>query len=91
MDFQTYIKPELLVLIPVLYIIGMMMKKTRKISNRYIPVMLGCVGVVLAMIWTIGTEVFSMVGLFTGFTQGVLVAGAAVYADQIIKQAKKVQ
>ena len=28
MDFQEYIKPELLVLIPVLYLIGMGLKKS---------------------------------------------------------------
>lgn len=42
---QDYIKPELLVLIPVLYILGLMLKKTEKINDKYIPVMLGIIGI----------------------------------------------
>ena len=48
---QDYIKPELLVLIPVLYILGLMMKKTEKINDKYIPVMLGIIGIVLSAIY----------------------------------------
>ena len=34
MNLNDYIKPELVVLIPVLYIIGMMMKNTKKIIKK---------------------------------------------------------
>lgn len=89
MDIQNYIKPELLVLIPVLYIIGMMMKKIERIDDRCIPAVLGAAGILLSMIWIIGTEGFSAVGIFTAITQGVLVAGSAVYFNQLYKQAHK--
>ena len=89
MNLNDYIKPELVVLIPVLYIIGMMMKNTKKIDDRSIPSVLGFVGVVLSMIWTIGSGGFCTQTIFLGITQGILVAGAAVYTNQIIKQAKK--
>ena len=34
MDFLEYIKPELLILVPVLYVIGMAIKKTSLIADK---------------------------------------------------------
>lgn len=90
MEFQTYIKPELLALVPVLYIIGMILKNTERVDDRYIPAILGEVGMVLAMLWAISTEGLSGIGVFTGMTQGILAAGMAVYSNQLVKQARKV-
>lgn len=89
MDVKEYIKPELLVMVPVLYVIGMMIKRTKKIDDRLIPSILGVVGIVLACVYVLGTEPPSMIGAFTAFTQGILAAGMAVYINQQIKQAKK--
>ena len=89
MDIQTYIKPELLILVPVLYVLGAFIKRSRQIANCFIPSILGCCGVICAAIYTVGTEGFSVLGAFTSITQGILVAGAAVYANQLAKQAKK--
>lgn len=89
MEFQEYIKPELLVLVPVLYIIGMIMKQTEKVDDRIIPAVLGGIGIVFSMIWVIGTEGFGLLSIFSSLTQGVLVAGAAVYVNQVYKQARK--
>lgn len=89
MDVREYIKPEMLVLVPVLYVIGMILKRTERVDDRLIPAILGISGIIFALIWTISTEGFSGVGVFTGITQGILVAGAAVYVNQLIKQAKK--
>ena len=80
-----YIKPELLVLIPVLYIIGEFIKKS-KINDKYIPLILGGAGVVLALVWVVGNEGVNALTIFAGITQGILCAGCAVYGDQIIKQ-----
>lgn len=84
MNYQDYIKPELLVLIPVLYILGMIIKNTEKINNRYIPAILGLVGIALANLYVLATEGISGTSLFTAITQGILVAGAAVYANELI-------
>ncbi len=89
MDIQTYIKPELLILVPVLYVLGAFIKRSRQIANCFIPSILGCCGVICSAIYTVGTEGFSVLGAFTSITQGILVAGAAVYANQLAKQAKK--
>lgn len=83
---QDYIKPELLILIPVLYIIGEILKHTERVKDNYIPAILGAAGIALAFLYVTATEGFALIGAFTAITQGILVAGAAVYADQIAKQ-----
>lgn len=88
-NLQDYIKPELLVLIPVLYIVGMILKNTERVDNKYIPAVLGVGGVLLAMLYVMGSEGITIMGLFTAITQGVLVSGAAVYVNQLIKQTKE--
>lgn len=81
-----YIKPELLILVPVLYILGEIIKHTERIKDNYIPAILGATGILLAFIYVTATEGLALIGAFTAITQGILVAGAAVYADQIAKQ-----
>lgn len=90
----NYVKPELVVLSIVLYFIGMGIKKTEKIKDNYIPMILGVLGIVLCAIWVIATSSFGstneiFAGIFTAIVQGVLVAGLSVYVNQMIKQANK--
>lgn len=90
---KDFIKPELIVLIPVLYFVGVGIRSSKKIKNEYIPALLGVAGVVLAMIYVIATcDVKNyqtvLLGVFTALTQGVLVAGASVFVNQLIKQKK---
>ena len=47
----NYVKPELLVLSVVLYFIGFGLKKTQTLTDKYIPVILGVVGIILCAIW----------------------------------------
>lgn len=94
MDFQNYIMPELLVLVPVLYLIGMGIKRTEKFSDKHIPLILGAVGVILCALYIFAHEPANgsqevATALFSAITQGVLVAGASVYINQIIKQETK--
>ena len=91
---QEYVKPELLVVAIVLYFIGMGLKKTEKISDKYIPIILGVVGVIIAGIYVLATSTFNgyqsvLMAIFTALVQGILVAALSVYANQPIKQAKK--
>ena len=83
---KEYIKPELLILVPVLFILGEIMKNTKLVKDNYIPAILGAAGIFLAFLYVTATEGFALIGVFTAITQGILVAGAAVYTDQIIKQ-----
>ncbi len=89
MDFSSYVKPELLILIPVLYVIGEMIKGSKTVQNRFIPVILGCTGVGLSILYVIATEGISALGFFTAITQGILVAGASVYANELKKNTEK--
>ena len=93
MSIESFIKPELLVLIPVLYIIGMAFKKS-KMPDRFIPKALGIIAIFLSALWILSTSNISTLkdgycAFFVSITQGVLSAGASVYANQIYIQSKK--
>ena len=89
MDIQEYIKPELLIMVPVLYGTGMMIKNTETIADKWIPAILGIMGILLAALYVLATEGGSLMGAFIGITQGILAASAAVYINQLGKQSKK--
>lgn len=93
-QIMSYVKPELLVLTVVLYFIGMAIKRTEAIEDKYIPIILGATGIVLCGIWVVAScplktmqEVF--MAIFTAIVQGVLVAGLSTYVNQILKQLGK--
>lgn len=93
MNYQDYIKTELLILVPVLYFLGIGLKKS-KLPDKRIPIVLGISAVMLSAIWVVSTVDISGLqeaasAIFTAVTQGVLVAGASVYANQLYIQAKK--
>ena len=93
MNYQEYIKTELLILVPVLYFLGIGLKKS-KLPDKWIPIVLGVSAVVLSAVWVIATADINGLqetasAIFTAVTQGVLVAGASVYANQLYIQAKK--
>ncbi len=93
MELYEFIKPELLILIPVLYLIGMGLKKS-KLMDTLIPICLGIASVFLSAVWVIATSEISTLkdvalAIFTSVTQGVLIAGASVYINQLYVQSKK--
>ena len=85
---NDYVKTELLVLVPVLYAIGEFIKES-KINDKYIPLIIGGIGIVLSSVYVISVNGFSGMTIFSGITQGILCAGCAVYGDQIFKQMRK--
>ena len=93
MNLVEFIKPELLILIPVLYIIGIGLKKS-SLSDTLIPLVLGGISIVLSAIWVISTSNTStfkdvVYALFVSVTQGTLSAGASVYFNQLYVQSNK--
>ena len=86
MDYTEFIKPELLVLIPALYALGMVLKKTEKIKDNYIPAILTVVSIALTCLYVLGTEGVTAVSIFTAIVQGLICVAGAVYGNQIIKQ-----
>lgn len=81
MEFINYITENALILIPVIYIIGMILKGTERIKDKYIPVILLPIGVVLSM---------ALMGIgINAIIQGILVVGVSVYTNQLVKQINK--
>ena len=93
MDILTYIKPELLILIPVLSIVGRGIKKS-KVKNNRIPLILGVIAIFLSTMWVFSTSDIrnwqdAINAVYISVTQGILAAGTSVYAHQLYAQAKK--
>ncbi|MDO4153624.1 MAG: phage holin family protein [Clostridia bacterium] len=81
MEILQYITEKMLILIPVLNILGLVLKKIEKIPDKYIPLLLLLFGVLGA---------FGIGGLTVDAAiQGVLITGVAVYGNQVVKQLQK--
>lgn len=77
-DLMSYIVENAYILIPVLYVLGLLLKKTPFIPDWLIPWIL----LVLGMLGGFVLADFKVEGLF----QGVLVTGVTVFANQLYKQ-----
>ena len=95
-QIMNYVKPELIVVTVVLYFIGMALKSAEAVPDKYIPLILGGIGIVLCAIWELATcpldtgQPIAM-AIFTAIIQGILVAGLSTYVNQIIKQVQKTE
>ena len=91
---MNYVKPELVVVAIALYFIGVCLKEVQTISDKYIPAILGVIGIVICGIYVVatcdlkGTQNIAM-AIFTAIVQGILVAGLSNYVNQLIKQMNK--
>ena len=79
-QIMNYVKPELIVVAVALYFIGMALKQAQSVKDKYIPLLLGGVSIVLCAIWVIATSTITnaqeaAMSVFTAITQGILVAG----------------
>lgn len=82
MDILNYIVQEGLVMIPVLFIIGEIVKGTELLGNKWIPLAL--------LVISIGFTPL-VLGAYTAdnIVQAVLVAGVTVFGNELIKQSSK--
>lgn len=88
---KEYISPETIWLVPCLYALGMMIKKSIRIDDTLIPTILCVVGIFLSALisvascqpnnW-IGWVILGAVSL----GQGYMIAAAAICLNQLIKQ-----
>ena len=90
----SYVKPELLIVVVVLYFIGVMIKKSENISDKFITMILGILGMLICGLYVFATSTISgsqevAMALFTAITQGIIVAGLSTYVNQLIKQSGK--
>lgn len=93
-QIMNYVKPELIIVAIVLYFLGTWLKKAAFIKDKYIPLVLGIVGIFVCGIWVVATATFATgqdiaSAIFASITQGILVAGLSTYANQIVKQLNK--
>lgn len=91
---MNYIKPELIVVAIALYFLGLWLKQAAFIKDKYIPLVLGIVGIFVCGIWVMATATFATgqdiaLAVFTAIVQGVLVTGLSTYVNQFIKQLRK--
>ena len=89
-ELMQYIRPELLAVAVVLYLVGLGLKK----ADKWIPIVLGGVGVIICGIYIFATCTCNGIqgiamAVFTAITQGILTAGLSTYANQIWKQTRK--
>ena len=75
----NYIVDDGLILIPVLYVIGYIIKNTNILSNRWIPLVLLVIGIMFS-IFLLNDPIVDRV------IQGILIAGVTVFIDQVKKQ-----
>jgi len=78
---EKYLFEQSLILIPVLNVLGLIIKQIEKINDKYIP---------LILLFFAFTGAFLLGGVSVqSAIQAVLVTGTAVYGDQLVKQMKK--
>ena len=90
----NYVKPELIVVAIALYFVGMALKQAQTVKDKYIPLILGGISIVICAIYVFatcacGTGQDIAMAIFTAITQGILIAGLSTYVNQIAKQVNK--
>lgn len=76
--FTAFITEKSYILIPTIYLIGLFLKSLQVIPDKFIPVLLLCIGIVLSV---------SINGLgVDSFIQAVLCSAVAVFFNQTFKQ-----
>ena len=82
MDILNYVVEEGLIMIPVLYIIGEIVKGTEWLTDKWIPLVL--------LVISVGFTP-TLLGSYnaTNIVQAVLVAGATVFSHELLKQTNK--
>lgn len=78
MDFLQYLSDQAIILVPALWLIGVILKSTPKVPNWIIPWVLMVISIAGALLM-FGPSVQAVV-------QGILAAGAAVLGHQLVKQ-----
>lgn len=81
MDFIQFIPEQLLILVAAIYVLGICLKNVEIIKDRYIPVIL----IILSIVLSVSMQGFSA----TSIVQGMLCWGAAIGINQTGKQIKK--
>lgn len=93
---MSYIKPELIIVSIALYFVGIWIKNTEYIKDKWIPLILGITGIVICAIWVLANTPIRtwqelLMAIFTSIIQGITVAALSTYVNQLIKQHNKIE
>lgn len=88
-EILSFIQPEILILIPVLIILGLMLKKAEYIKDWTIPIIIGVIGILFAVLILGFENGFIGQVILNGILQGILAAGMAVYVHQLTIQSTR--
>lgn len=80
MEIINFVEESMIIVVAALYVLGILLKNSR-VKDELIPWILILIGLVVSM-WMNGINPDS-------FIQGILVTGAAVLANNLIKQTSK--
>jgi hypothetical protein len=91
MNFNDVFCPELIAISYALYVIGTIFKKTERIPDKKIPVVLSLLGIIFCNMYVLSTGHINNVKLLISeiliaTIQGICAAGMSVYVNQLIKQ-----
>jgi hypothetical protein len=81
-DLLKFLPEQLLILVAALYVLGVFLKNSPKVSDWIIPWVLLIVGIIGAVALQYLQQGFTPVAVF----QGVVATGVAVLTNQLIKQ-----
>ena len=82
LEFIDYVINNRIILIPVLYILGLFIKRAQFIKDKYIPIVLLVFGITFSLLLGHDTIINNII-------QGILVTGATVLDHQMMKQLSK--
>jgi len=88
-EILNYIQPEMFILIPVLIVFGLILKSIPNIKDWTIPIVLGILGVIIAILIVCLKKGFEAENILNGILQGILCAGMAVYVHQLTIQSTR--
>ncbi len=78
MQISDYLFEQGLAIIPLLNVTGKIIKETKFVNDKYIPIILLAIGIACA---------FGLMGISVDSAiQGVLLTGTAVFGNQLVKQ-----
>lgn len=86
---MNYIQSEIYILVPALYGLGLLFKKSTLIRDRYIPLLLLFISLILSLLFFIGKDGFSVNTIYAGVVQGILCVSTSVFCNQMKKQWNK--
>lgn len=91
-SIKEYISPELVYMIPILIVIGSGLKKSTRVSDTLIPLILSCLGIPIALVVSLASKYEPMsayqivVWILMGIGQGIFLGAASVGVHQFFKQ-----